>query len=372
MPKQRANAVEGRATSARPSLCLLAAFFAIALLGDAPVARAETPKELTLSGTSPRSTLTEPANSVTPRVIGSEEEIIKSVVRFGPTRPIAAVGNPANVVKIFTNSECDGAPVATGTYSELDGEGIQVEVVADSETTFYADQAEPADLEHPSPCSKKGVTYYESSTIVMPPEEPPAGGGESPGRIPRPSVSPNAPVAPRIHTLPGGRANDNTPRILGSAPGADSLKLFSNVGCAGAPLAVVPPDELTAGVVVHVSDNSVTDFTAVAVANGRQSFCSPAATYVEDSTPPHVRITMGPGIKTRRHKAVFRFDATGEEEPIGTSFRCRVNHGKWRSCHSPFKLEHLHFRRYVLRVRATDDVGNTSVRPAKRSFKVIH
>jgi hypothetical protein len=115
----------------------------------------------------------------------------------------------------------------------------------------------------------------------------------------------------------------------------------------------------------------VTDFAAISSANGKQSFCSTPATYIEDSTPPHVRITMGPGVKTRRHKAVFRFADTGEE-PIGTSFRCRVNHGKWKACHSPFKLKHLHFRRYVLSVSAMDEVGNTEARPVKRSFKVIH
>jgi hypothetical protein len=115
----------------------------------------------------------------------------------------------------------------------------------------------------------------------------------------------------------------------------------------------------------------VTDFAAISAANGKQSFCSTPATYIEDSTAPRVRITMGPGVKTRRRKAVFRF-ATIDEEPAGTSFRCRVNHGQWKACHSPFKLKHLRFRRYVLSVSAVDDVGNADPKPVKRSFKVIH
>jgi hypothetical protein len=174
-----------------------------------------------------------------------------------------------------------------------------------------------------------------------------------------------------LHTVPGGRANNNAPNIFGTSPGASQIKIFSDSGCAGAPIAVVSPAGLSTGVVIRVPDNSVTDFAAISAANGKQSFCSSPATYIEDSTPPRVRITMGPGVKTRRHKAVFRFADIGEE-PMGTSFRCRVNHGRWKACHSPFKLKHLRFRRYVLSVSAADGVGNIAAKPVKRSFKVIH
>jgi hypothetical protein len=148
------------------------------------------------------------------------------------------------------------------------------------------------------------------------------------------------------------------------------VKIFANASCSGLPLANVSADELGSGITMHVSDNSVTDFAGVSVANGKQSFCSPPATYIEDSSPPRTRITMGPGAKTRRHKAVFRFADTGED-PLATSFQCRVNHKKWKPCHSPFKLRHLHFHRYTLRVRGTDQIGNAESKPAKRSFKVI-
>jgi hypothetical protein len=360
---------ERRANMARLSP-LLFALLAFAI--NATPAHAEQPKELTLSGTNPRSSPTEPVNSTTPRVRGSDEGIGKSVVRFGFLHPIAAASSSTNIVKIFTDPGCKTTPVATGTYKELNGEGIQVEVAPDSETTFYANQAEEGEPENPSPCTKKGVTYYESSTATPPSEPPPAGAGTPPTEErPASGGSPNAPSPPRLHTVPGGRANDNAPSIVGAAPSASQVKIFDNSGCAGTPVATVSPSGLSTGVVVHVPDNSVTDFAAISFANGKQSLCSAPATYIEDSTPPHVRITMGPGVKTRRHKAVFRFADIGEE-PTGTSFRCRVNHGQWKACHSPFKLKHLHFRRYVLSVSATDEVGNTEAQPVKRSFKVIH
>lgn len=364
---------ERRADTARLSPLLLALFALAAFASNVTAAHAEQPKELTLSETNPHSSALEPVNLTTPRLRGSDEGIGKSVVGFGPLGPRSAASSPTNIVNVFTDPECKATPVATGTYKELNGEGIQVEVAPNSETTFYANQAESTEPENPSPCTKKGVTYYESSSGVSPPSEPPPAGGSSPPADERPAggVSPNAPAPPRLRTVPGGRANDNAPSVFGSAPGASQVKIFSNSGCTGAPIASVSPAGLSAGVVVHVPDNSVTDFAAISSANGKQSFCSTPATYIEDSTAPRVRITMGPGVKTRRHKAVFRF-ATIDEEPLGTSFRCRVNHGQWKACHSPFKLKHLRFRRYVLSVSAVDDVGNADPKPVKRSFKVIH
>jgi hypothetical protein len=247
----------------------------------------------------------------------------------------------------------------------LEETGIQVTVPQDTKTTFYATQSDPNGIDQTSQCPAAGLDYWTSSKPVTPPVEPPPA---QPGNPPAPS---NAPVAPRLRTVPSGRANDNAPRIVGSAPGAERVKVFASVNCSGAPVANVSASELAAGVVVRVADNTVTDFAGVSVAGGKQSFCSPPATYIEDSTPPRTRITMGPGAKTRRHKAVFRFADTGED-PLGTSFQCKVGNRKWKPCHSPLKLRHLRFHRYVLRVRGTDEIGNAETKPAKRSFKVIH
>ena len=80
---------------------------------------------------------------------------------------------------------------------------------------------------------------------------------------------------------------------------------------------------------------------------------------------------MGPGAKTRHRKVIFRFEDT-EGDPTGTSFVCEVDHRKWKTCRSPFKLKHLSYRRHTLRVLGSDPVGNVEAKAAKRSFKVIH
>lgn len=366
MPKQRVIAREGRAKSARPSLRLLAtAAVAAAALVMASSARAQKLPELEVTATNPISTEQAPANSTTPSIIGHEDGGITTSIRNAGrlNLPVGAAIEPSEEVALYTEPGCLGEPVAAGSLNEFEGTvGIQVDVPADTATTFYARHFDPNEVSQASDCSKKGFTYWESSTVVTPPAgEPPV------GQRPGPS---NPPVAPRLRTQPSGRANDNAPRMLGSAPGAERVKVFANTSCDGSPVANITADELGSGITMHVVDNSVTDFAGISVANGKQSFCSPPATYIEDSTPPHVRITMGPGAKTRRHKAIFRFTDTSGD-PAGAQFKCKVDHGKWKPCHSPLKLRHLGFHRYVLRVRGTDTIGNAEAKPAKRSFKVI-
>lgn len=370
MSKSSENVAERRAFLARLSLCLITASIALASGALAlSVAQAAKLPEVKVTATNPTSTEQGPASSTTPLVIGHEEGGITIAIHRGSglRAPVASAVEPSEEVALYTEPGCTGEPAAAGTINEFEGSGIQVKVAPDSVTNFYARHFDPSELNESSDCSKVGYPYWESSTVVTPPEEPPA--GEPPAEQ-RPGTS-NPPVAPHLRTQPSGRANDNSPRITGSAPSAERVKIFSNTSCSGSPVANVTADELGSGITMHVADNSVTDFAGVSIANGKQSFCSPPATYIEDSTAPRTRITMGPGAKTRRHKVVFRFADTGEE-PLATSFQCRVNHKKWKPCHSPFKLRHLRFHRYTLRVRGTDQIGNGESKPAKRSFKVVH
>jgi hypothetical protein len=278
-------------------------------------------------------------------------------------------------VDLYAQAGCKGPVVGHGTASDLDGPGIQVTVEPETTTSFYARQA---DGTGESGCSTP-IVYQHVKELPPPSEEPPGGegpGGGGPGTPPSDPGGPSVggasalPAAPHLHTVPGGRANDNTPRVTGTAPAAAAVKIFANPTCEGAPVANGTAGEFAAGIEVHVDDNSTTSFSAVSVADGAQSNCSVPVTYVEDSTAPRTRITMGPGVKTRKHKAVFRF-ADITEDPPGTIFLCKVNRKKWAQCSSPFKLRHLRARAYVLQIKATDSAGNAEAKGAKRRFKVI-
>ena len=168
---------------------------------------------------------------------------------------------------------------------------------------------------------------------------------------------------------PGGRANDNDPSVVGSAPGAASVSVYVGSNCSGSPVAKGSADQLAAGLQVHVADDTTTTFSAVS-ASGQRSACSAPVTYVEDSTAPLTRITMGPGVKTRKRKAVFRFtDVT--DDPPGTTFRCKVDRAKWRPCSSPLHLRRLRISRHTVKVRAVDAAGNAEAKPVKRRFRVV-
>lgn len=369
MPRQRAIASKGRANAVRPLPCLPLLLFAAILL-VAPVASAAVTPTPVLFETIPDS----PGIDLNPLVVGDSTGagVIPTRVHssaLGPIR-LAGEGEEEAMIRLYLDSKCSGSVVGEGTAKELDKAGISAQVEPERLNFIYARQIDPID--GLSDCSNP-IKYEHVKELPPPAKEPPA--GEGPGGLPAgPGDSPAAagrPDTPHIRTVPGGRANDNTPLITGAAPGAGVVKIFNNPNCNGASVAEGTPNQLTSGLGVRVADNSATEFSAVAIAGGSQSSCSAPITYVEDSTAPRTRITMGPGVKTRKHKAVFRFADTTEDPP-GTTFLCKVNHRKWMQCNSPFKLRHLHIKRYVLRVRAIDSVGNAEAKGVKRRFKVIH
>ncbi len=371
MSRQRTDAVsKGRANSARPLLCLLFALLAAAAFG-VPVAQAEQLPELTLTETDPQSEQSAPAGSTTPLVIGrGENGVTSGIGRGAGTRLVGVSGKGSSIkVTLYADPSCT-VPVAVGDLNEFEGAGIEVEVEPDSETTFHAIQSDASGLEEPSKCSKSSLTYYESSTAVTPPSEPPPAGGGTPGGTSAASGNVPAPPAPRLRTIPGHRSNDDTPLVAGDAPGAGTVRVFADSNCGGAPVAGGSAAAFGAGLEVQVTDNATTVFTAVSAADGKQSACSAPVTYVEDSIAPRTRITMGPGVKTRRHEAIFRFADT-TEDPLGTSYFCKVDQQKWAQCGSPFKLRHLRPHSYVLRVKAIDSAGNAEANGTKRRFTVI-
>jgi hypothetical protein len=169
--------------------------------------------------------------------------------------------------------------------------------------------------------------------------------------------------------LPSERANDLTPSVAGSAPGAGTVTVYASANCSGTPVAKGTPGQLATGLPVSVAKNTAVTFSAVSIA-AQHSACSDPVTYTEDSLAPRTRITMGPGVKTRKRKAVFRFtDIT--EDPPGTTFKCKVDKARWKPCASPFHLKHLKLGHHALQIRATDVAGNREPNPVKRRFIVV-
>ena len=97
------------------------------------------------------------------------------------------------------------------------------------------------------------------------------------------------PVAPNsLGATPAGPANDNSPKISGSAEAGSTVKLYTTTDCSGAVAASGTAAAFgSPGFAVAVSDDSTTTFKATSTdAAGNVSSCWTGVTYVEDSTAP--------------------------------------------------------------------------------------
>ena len=149
-----------------------------------------------------------------------------------------------------------------------------------------------------------------------------------------------------------------------------TLRIFGNGQCYGQPLEVAPADELATGVAVSVADDTVTYLTATAVdEDGRQSVCSNALTYVEDSVaPPAAAIEAKPAPFTRRAIRVSWHDVLDSNPPLAYAVTGRA--ASWTGGFGdPFDVARapqagsarVHARpgwTYCFRVRVTDAAAN--------------
>jgi hypothetical protein len=372
-----------RAITAR----LLACLVPVALCMTATAyAAAEPPVTPILTGTNPPSSAESSAGSLTPSILGeSEPVIIKESAPFGGQSLTAGAlhptQNPKFIIEVFAGEECVAPAIGHATAGAFDVEGVAVNVAPDQKSTFSARQVDPENPSEPSSCSSP-IFYWQGN---VPPEGTDAGGGNggsgtggastgtgpsSSGSIgPATPATPVKPQAPRIHTNPGGVANDTAPFLLGSTQSAESVLVYASEGCKGNPVAKGSVNQLQSGFQLAVTPNATTTFSAAAIV-GQHSACSEPITYTEDSTAPRTRITMGPGVKTRKRKAVFRFkDIT--EDPPGTTFACKIDKKAWKPCASPFHIKHLKYGHHTVNIRATDLAGNHERKPVKRRFTVI-
>jgi hypothetical protein len=86
-----------------------------------------------------------------------------------------------------------------------------------------------------------------------------------------------------------------------------------------------------------------------------------------DTDPPNTKIKKGPKGKVERDTVKFKFKST----EAGSSFDCKLDRKKYKSCKSPRKLKNLDQGKHKFAVRATDAAGNTDDTPAKRKFRVV-
>jgi hypothetical protein len=231
------------------------------------------------------------------------------------------------------------------------------------------------------------------------------------------TIGPSVPVL--SGTNPASPGASTTPAVLGKSDPNTTIKLYLGAGCQGLPLqtqsAVTAAQFEGAGIVISVEPGSTTMLSASATdSEGVDSGCSGTITYTQQdlTTPPPgegggsgggsggsssggstggsggtktgggskgkpgivyvtplARITYGPAAKTRARRPTFRFfDATGQP---GSTFLCKVDRKRWKSCASPLKLPRLGLGKHVFSVTAVNAIGTYAQAPVRRKFKVV-
>ncbi len=189
------------------------------------------------------------------------------------------------------------------------------------------------------------------------------------------TVDTTAPDAPELTaTVPASPANNNSPKIFGSAEAGSTVRLFITNDCSGDPIATATAAELTAGISVSVPDDSLTRFRATTTSSiGNPSSCSAALTYVEDSTAPETQIDSSPQALSSSATASFSFSGTDTGGSGVASFQCRLDSSEaaaWAACASPKSYSALAAGSHKFEVRAIDHSGNTDATPASFSWTV--
>ena len=118
--------------------------------------------------------------------------------------------------------------------------------------------------------------------------------------------------------------------------------------------------------------------TSAALGNGRHRFevratdavgnvdTTPASrAFTVDADPPETTITKRPKKRTANRVARFRF----RSDESGSTFRCKLDSGRFKRCSSPFR-KRVKPGRHILRVRAIDRAGNADPTPAKVRWTV--
>jgi hypothetical protein len=249
---------------ARPLLCVVVTLI---VLATAPSAQAALPAPI-LRGTNPIS----PGAAFSPRIQGEIEGVETKAVHFGlglrAVGPIARdLAEPNNTVKLYTDAACAGVIAGEGSAKKLAEEGgiqVNVPLAEDSVTTFYATQSNAETI---SACSSQGVTYRQVTT------------------------PPSAPILESVS--PASPANENFPRLIGSADPEATVSIYPTSDCSGTPLASGSGASFGAGgIQVSVADNSETTFHAEVTMAGFSTECSLSSIAYREVTPPPA---PGPG-----------------------------------------------------------------------------
>lgn len=82
-------------------------------------------------------------------------------------------------------------------------------------------------------------------------------------------------------------------------------------------------------------------------------------------TPPKTKLNSAK-INASKRSARFKFSSN----EAGSTFRCKLDQGKFKACQTPKNYKHLKRGKHTFRVEATNSAGGVDSSPAKKKFKI--
>ena len=218
------------------------------------------------------------------------------LLRFTPTGPanenapvLSGRAEALATVRVYASADCTGMPVAQASANASGDFSVTLSVADDGTHSFQATATDAAN--NTSACSPV-LSYVEDSS------------------------APAAPVLAR--TEPASPANENAPRLVGTAEPGSTVRVYASASCSGAPVAQATADAHGAfSVGVSVADNTTTSLHATATdAASNASSCGQGLTYVENSNAPAAPTFTGsqPGSPANHNTPVL----TGTTEGLAT------------------------------------------------------
>ena len=132
----------------------------------------------------------------------------------------------------------------------------------------------------------------------------------------------------------------------------------------GAAFAACTSPKAIAGLAVGAHEFDVRSIDAVG--NVDQTPASRVLTVKSSSNPGGAPQTTITKVHVKDDAAKVKFKSS---EP-GSTFECRLDKGKFKSCKSPKRYRRLDAGKHKIQVQATDAAGNVDPTPAKAHFKV--
>jgi len=165
---------------------------------------------------------------------------------------------------------------------------------------------------------------------------------------------------------PAGKTTDNRPSFSFTSDEAGSTFVCALDGATGVPCGLATGTET-----VTALANGAHTFSVQAVDVNGNIDPSPAVRSFSvvdppDRTHPQTSILKVPK-RLRGATATIRFKSNER----GSTFQCRLDHGRYRRCTSPLRLKHLKPGTHSFRVRAVDRVGNIDRSPAIATFRRV-